>query len=258
MSSNESLADRIRRFSLRNFVRPALKAKTSEVRIRAGDVHTAMHLRDRMPAVCAALRSHKFADFADLSLLRQEGPNQGANAIFIFGQKIARSERPRRSSDAVNKQTPKMPIQTKERRIRNGQGTMFLVSCVKTKQSSKAPAKDLYASDWFSKARTVVESKGAPWFILSAKYGLVSPKDIIAPYELTLNKMPVADRRRWAEEVLGKIGRMATKPKRIVMFAGARYREFLQPGLEAMGIEVDVPMVGLAFGEQLSWLGQQA
>ena len=140
----------------------------------------------------------------------------------------------------------------------NTNTTIALVSCVKQKHAGPCAAMDLYRSSLFRFMRAYAERHANRWFILSAKYGLVSPKDIIAPYELTLNKMPIADRRRWAEEVLGKIGKMETKPKRIVMFAGARYREFLQPGLEAMRIEVDVPMVGLAFGEQLSWLGQQA
>ena len=85
MSGSETLADRIRRFSFNNFVRPALKAQTLEISIRAGDVHTAMHLRDRMPAVCSALESGKFAALCDLELLRRKGPIQGANAVFIFG-----------------------------------------------------------------------------------------------------------------------------------------------------------------------------
>ncbi len=40
-----------------------------------------------------------------------------------------------------------------------------------------------------------MERTGAPWFILSAEYGLLSPETEIAPYERTLNTMSVSDRR---------------------------------------------------------------
>src|SRR5690606_27502820 len=113
---------------------------------------------------------------------------------------------------------------------------------------------DLYVSDWFSKARRYVESKGAPWFVLSARYGLVAPEDVIEPYELTLNTMGVADRRRWADRVLAQLPEKVPDPKRIVMLAGMRYRELLEPRLRAMGIDVQVPMKGLRIGEQLSWM----
>jgi hypothetical protein len=49
-------------------------------------------------------------------------------------------------------------------------------------------------SDWFLKARHYVDQSGAPWFILSAEYGLVPPDQVISPYERTLNTMPVLAR----------------------------------------------------------------
>ncbi len=68
---------------------------------------------------------------------------------------------------------------------------VYLVSCVSKKRSSRAPAKDLYLSDWFIKARNFVEANGGPWFILSAEHGLVAPDDLLEPYEKTLNTMSV-------------------------------------------------------------------
>ena len=143
-------------------------------------------------------------------------------------------------------------------KIGDAKDAVYWVSCVSQKQNTPAAAKDLYISSLFSKARSYVERKHAPWSILSAKYGLVSPDATIAPYEKTLNNMAVADRRRWADMVIEQMGRQATRPKCIVMLAGARYREFLEPRLRAMGIQVHVPMEGLRIGEQLSWLGKQA
>jgi hypothetical protein len=44
--------------------------------------------------------------------------------------------------------------------------------------------------------------------------------------------------------------------RRIVMFAGHRYREFLVGPLERHGIKIDIPMEHLAWGEQLAWLSE--
>ena len=83
--------------------------------------------------------------------------------------------------------------------------SLYLVSCVGQKLSVPAPAADLYTSAWFRKARSYVAESGEPWFILSAKYGLVHPDKVIEPYDVTLNTMPVADRREWARSVLGDL-----------------------------------------------------
>src|SRR3546814_861850 len=53
---------------------------------------------------------------------------------------------------------------------------VFLVACVAAKLDRPAPARDLYASPWFQKARAYVERQGGAWFILSAKHGLTAPE----------------------------------------------------------------------------------
>lgn len=82
-------------------------------------------------------------------------------------------------------------------------------------------------SDWFVKARRYVERNGAPWFILSAKYGLVAPDELIGPYEQTLNTMPIQERRAWARRVVSQLSARMPLLRHIVFLAGARYREFL-------------------------------
>ncbi len=132
--------------------------------------------------------------------------------------------------------------------------TVFLVSCVKTKTRTRAPARDLYISLWFTKARAYVESTGCPWFILSAEYGLLHPDTEVEPYERTLNRMRVQERRAWARRVLDALAPRIHGVQRIVVLAGERYREFLMPVLTSFCPEVQVPMAGLRSGEQLQWL----
>lgn len=54
--------------------------------------------------------------------------------------------------------------------------------------------------------------------------------------------------------MLAQLPKKMPHPKRMVMLAGMRYRELLEPRLRARGIDVHVPMEGLRIGEQLSWM----
>ena len=131
---------------------------------------------------------------------------------------------------------------------------MYLVSCVKQKREMPAAARDLYIGTWFEKARAFVEKTGAPWFILSAEYGVVDPAAIVAPYEKTLNTMGVRERREWAARVADQMQSCLPPADRVVILAGQRYREFLMQPLRARYAKVDVPLERLRIGEQLSRL----
>lgn len=133
---------------------------------------------------------------------------------------------------------------------------VYLVSCVSRKKQQPCAARDLYASDLFLKARRYVEASACPWFILSAEYGLVSPDQVIAPYERTLNTMSIADRRAWAARVAKQLAEAVPDLSQVVFLAGERYREFLANHLSGRGVTMSVPMNGLRIGEQLSWLGK--
>jgi exonuclease III len=135
---------------------------------------------------------------------------------------------------------------------------LVLVSCVRQKLSEPAPARLLYRSEWFNKVRTLVETKKADWLILSALYGVVAPDTCIAPYEKALNSAGVAERRAWAEKVRRQLAPSLRGRRRVVIFAGQRYREFLVPALQSDGYKVDVPMANLRIGEQLAWLAARS
>ena len=245
-------ADRIRQFARDRYVAPARIDGRAQITIRAGDVHQTMGLVQAMPAVCSAIGSKSFVEVAGVTPISWIGPANGANVWFTF-----------------NLQTDTVPeratIQRKEpiraSRLRPGcgldlEGAVVLVSCVKSKLSSYAPARELYTSAWFRKVRDIVERTGARWFVLSARYGLVAPDDEIAPYNYTLNAVDGAQRKEWANRVLSSLLPELVSVKRVVLFAVWRYREFLVEPLQEHGIQVHVPLANLARGKQLAWLSE--
>ena len=103
-----------------------------------------------------------------------------------------------------------------------------------------------------------MENRREPWFILSAKYGLVHPEQVIEPYDLTLNSMGVTDRRLWSERVMAQIQPHLNDVRSVVFLAGQKYRKFLEPEVASLGVTVQVPMKGLSIGRQLNWLDRHA
>ena len=251
-----SQADRIRSFAVARLVKPARDAGEPTLTIRAGDVTRDMGLSNRAAAVCSALGSSQFLREAGLRLMGRVGPRQSTTTEFRY-EILDRS-----TDDTVGVAAERAPTRVPRPESRTKPGAsmddggrrLFLVSCVKTKLPRRAAAKDLYISDWFRKARACVESTGCPWAILSAEFGLLHPDEVIRPYEKTLNAMPVAERRSWANEVLESIDLLLVGVDTVVIFAGERYRELLEPGLRAYGVGVVVPMQGLRQGQQLAWL----
>lgn len=139
------------------------------------------------------------------------------------------------------------------------QRTICLVSCVSKKGAMPVPAKDLYISPWFVKARRYAEqvAPGA-WYILSAAHGMVEPDVIVAPYEQSLNKMDANQRRVWSWHVIRQMDTDLLGPiDKIVLLAGARYRVNLMEYLRGRARDVSVPMEGMGIGRQLQWLGRR-
>ncbi len=132
---------------------------------------------------------------------------------------------------------------------------VVLVSCVKSKRSASCPAEQMYTSDLFKKMMAYAR-KLSPRkiFILSAKYGLLALDTMIEPYEQTLKKMPLAERRIWAARVLDCLQKFVDlENDHIVFLAGKLYRE----GLISHIRHYSIPMEKLSFGNQKKWLKGQ-
>src|SRR3954468_6205562 len=99
---------------------------------------------------------------------------------------------------------------------------VVLVACCGPKLKEPAPAADLYISDLFKKARTYAERRGR-WFILSALHGLLDPSVVIAPYDVTLKKMPAAKRREWGRKVRGQMEAAGLVGLPLIALAGEDY-----------------------------------
>jgi hypothetical protein len=102
--------------------------------------------------------------------------------------------------------------------------------------------------------RRYAETRSDRWFILSAKHGLIEPDHLVEPYEQSLLTMSAHERREWSRGVVSSLLAVLPREASIVLLAGQRYREQLEPFLIEQGYVVEVPLRGLSIGQQLQWL----
>ncbi len=87
---------------------------------------------------------------------------------------------------------------------------IVLISCISKKLDHSAKAKDMYTSSLFKYSLKYAQKLNSDKiFILPAKYHLLYLDTGIGPYNVTLNKMPVKERKLWAEEIIRELSENA-------------------------------------------------
>jgi len=122
-----------------------------------------------------------------------------------------------------------------------------LIQCTNTKRDHEAPARMLYdESAYFRKMRAWAESRGDRWYILSAKHGLLSPDEPVAPYD----ERGLSTEQ--AEQIAFELDERAIS--RVYVCAGRDYLDTLTPALEEVYIDVVDPFGGMRIGERMNAL----
>ena len=80
------------------------------------------------------------------------------------------------------------------------------------------------------------------------------PERIIEPYEMTLRKMKVAERKEWSNKVLEELRKYTDlKRDKFIFLCGTKYRQYLLSEI----CSYEIPMEGLRNGQQRHWLKEK-
>ena len=79
----------VRQYVVTQYIRPAQARGERTVAVTAGEVHKALGLKNRVPQVCAALRSARFLSENHLRLKDVSGPPSGMSTTVKFTYEIA-------------------------------------------------------------------------------------------------------------------------------------------------------------------------
>ncbi|MGM4929722.1 DUF6884 domain-containing protein [Tardiphaga sp. 619_E2_N8_5] len=139
--------------------------------------------------------------------------------------------------------------------IRGGSANFLaLISCSKSKGGHRDIARDMYVSPLYRKSVQLAELWGVPFYILSAKYGLLHPNDLIEPYEQTLKTATKKEKQDWARRVDQQIRELPRK--KLIVLAGDDY---FAPLIEAGSddpLDYFAPMGSLSLGVRLAFLNE--
>lgn len=114
---------------------------------------------------------------------------------------------------------------------------VVLIGCVRTKRAIACAAAELFASPLFDGRRRYAVAAGLPWYILSAKFGLLAPEDVIGPYDVYLAEQSPAYRKAWGEFIIAQLEQRQPQLGGCIVevHAGAAYIEPLRVPLAAKG-----------------------
>jgi hypothetical protein len=132
---------------------------------------------------------------------------------------------------------------------------VVLIGCVRTKRTAAAPASELFASPLFEGRRRYAIASGLPWYILSAKFGLLAPDDVIGPYDVYLADQSPGYKKAWGEFVAAQLEQheRGLSGRTIEVHAGAAYVDPLRAPLATRKVMLVTPLAHLRQGEQLAW-----
>jgi len=116
----------------------------------------------------------------------------------------------------------------------------ILVGCTSRKLSRAASARELYDSPLARWRREYADAQDKPWFIASAKYGLLHPDQVVEPYDVRIEDFDLAKRRVWAGRVIAQLEAELGSliGRRIELHAGGSYRAHLRSALLSRGADV--------------------
>lgn len=104
-------------------------------------------------------------------------------------------------------------------------------------------------SPWFRYSLQYCEKEYDQIYILSAKYGLISHKDIIESYDEDINAKGKKDFEKWQLDTIQQIREKCPINSELYFHTGLRYRKLI------LQLEGDYkcfePMKGLALGQQM-------
>jgi hypothetical protein len=147
-----------------------------------------------------------------------------------------------------------LSAQEPEARQRLGAG-VILIGCVQTRNAVASAASELFAGPLFEERRRYAAASGLPWYILSAKFGLLVPDDVIGPYDMDLATQSPGYRKAWGQFVAAQLDARehALRRRRIEVHASAAYVDSLRAPLAGRGAGLALPVAHLRLGEQLAW-----
>jgi hypothetical protein len=122
-------------------------------------------------------------------------------------------------------------------------GRVVLVGSSGAVATDVQPAARLFESPGFARARAYAEQSGCPWFVLSAKHGLLDPDDVVGPFDVLFGDRSIGYRTAWAEWVVAQLADRVRLPGTTVeVHGGVDFAQPLRTPLARRGATLEIPL----------------
>jgi hypothetical protein len=107
------------------------------------------------------------------------------------------------------------------------------------------PVAHLFASPGFARARERAVRSGHPWFVLTAKHGLLDPADVVGPYDVQLGDRSAGYRSAWGKWVVAQLAeRVRLDGVTVEVHGGVDFAQPLRQPLARRGAALELPLPG--------------
>jgi hypothetical protein len=136
------------------------------------------------------------------------------------------------------------------------QGTSRVVLIASSGATAKNPhpAATLFESPGFAVARDLAVRSGHPWFVLSAKHGLLEPGDVVGPFDVQIGDQASGYRATWGEWVVAQLAsRVQLQDAVVEVHGGVDFAQPLRAPLARRGALLDIPLPGMWRETESGW-----
>ena len=124
-------------------------------------------------------------------------------------------------------------------------GRVALIGSSGATSDEPRPAGEMFRSDGFARAREHAQHSRLPWFVLSAKHGLLDPAEVISPHEIQIDDQPASYRTAWGEWVVAQLAdRLQLDGVVVEVHGGVDFAQPLRQPLARRGAALELPLPG--------------
>ncbi len=108
------------------------------------------------------------------------------------------------------------------------ENVLVIIGCSKKKLHCRVPVKSFYTGQLFKMIKNLAEKNSFRYIVISGKYGLLYPNDVISPYDQKL-KDNKCDILRVQKLTNNKLKQLILKYDKIIVFIGKIYQKVIKP-----------------------------
>jgi hypothetical protein len=122
---------------------------------------------------------------------------------------------------------------------------VVLIGSSGTTADEPCPAGEMFHSDGFARAREHARHSRLPWFVLSAKHGLLDPGEVVSPHGVQIDDQPAGYRTAWGEWVVAQLAdRLQLDGVVVEVHGGVDFAQPLRQPLARRGAVLEIPLPG--------------